>query len=959
MVVVDGQSCIEVPKRPGSRVILRPCAILPVLAGLVFAADGAKPVLELQVSSETIPAGGTGQIKVWLTSPQPIGKGRIIMDLDPAVISGIDSVMVLSAAGDTTGTITPQGRHLDVRFASSSGGIGRLPGLPVLVASVKVLPGVPRGMAATVTIDPSGAVWRSPASAPYEVNVKPGTLTVGQNLTILTVEPGGGVVPAGAVVRIRGTGFTPGTSVEVGGVSVSSVRFVGPEELGLILGAPAEMTGKRIRLSDPEGSQVEYVSWLRPITESGYVYNAGWTIFPLETAAAATFFVGNPPHGYAIENPNPTPVDVIQADINYDILAGLTRFTLPSGGGYSTILSGNRFTSRTRVMASAPIRMLGLGFNPLLEEHLLIADPYGVRAYYSVEPMPGSIPTHELSVTPRSLSWDWQVGSPLPATQPVMVTTADEWVDFNATATTASGGQWLEGVDRVFSASNLGSLQVHVSVNPSALTAGTYTGAITFAPIGFNIKPTAVDVSLTVRPKATGSTSGQAPRLLGGQFAELPQLVASPPSLTFIAHTEGPTPTMQMVSVMPLTVPITPTTRTESGGDWLFVNLSPPPGVRVVDVGVKPAGLAPGTYRGAISITSREASVVEVPVSLIVWSGEPPPLKLTPDRVTVGIENGGSAGQAVVYDTGGIPFTVRSSTFTFDGGNWLQGYAGPGWGGSSLRPGVHAAATTLWLDYGFPTSVPPVVLPITLMVAAGPNAPPVVATVASGASQLQGSVSPGKIISIHGLGVGPPNPTGLAIDAAGKVATNLSGLRVLFDGVPAPLLYASVPQTNVVVPYEVADRPVTTVEVEYKGTRSKGVGVPVAPAAPAIFTLGSTGLGGAAALNEDNTVNGPLNPAPRGSVIQIFATGEGVTAPAGVTGAVTHGSLRRPLLAVSVTIGGKDAQVLYAGSAPESVAGLFQVNAVVPREAAPDPALPIMLTVGSWSSQAGVTVAVE
>jgi uncharacterized protein (TIGR03437 family) len=112
-------------------------------------------------------------------------------------------------------------------------------------------------------------------------------------------------------------------------------------------------------------------------------------------------------------------------------------------------------------------------------------------------------------------------------------------------------------------------------------------------------------------------------------------------------------------------------------------------------------------------------------------------------------------------------------------------------------------------------------------------------------------------------------------------------------------------------------------------------------------------------LNQDSSANSPTNPATLGSVIQIYATGAGLTSPAGVTGAIAQGSLERPILPVAVTIGGVDAKVVYAGSAPGSVSGLFQVNAEVPPRVTPGENVPIVLTVGSAHSQERVTVAVQ
>ena len=99
--------------------------------------------------------------------------------------------------------------------------------------------------------------------------------------------------------------------------------------------------------------------------------------------------------------------------------------------------------------------------------------------------------------------------------------------------------------------------------------------------------------------------------------------------------------------------------------------------------------------------------------------------------------------------------------------------------------------------------------------------------------------------------------------------------------------------------------------------------------------------------------------AVRGSVIQIFATGEGQTSPAGRTGAVTGSSGGAPVLHVMVTVGGIEAPLQFAGAAPYAVAGLFQVNAVVPQGAPSGSAVPIVLSVGGVPSPSGVTIAVQ
>ena len=207
---------------------------------------------------------------------------------------------------------------------------------------------------------------------------------------------------------------------------------------------------------------------------------------------------------------------------------------------------------------------------------------------------------------------------------------------------------------------------------------------------------------------------------------------------------------------------------------------------------------------------------------------------------------------------------------------------------------------------------------------------PLMGSLVNAAALKQGSVAPGEIVTIFGNAVGPTIGSTFALDDNGNLPTTLAGTRVLFDGVPAPILYSSASQVNAVVPYEIAGEAVTTVQLEYNGTPAAAWGIPVSNVSPAIFTQSATGQGAAAVLNQDNSLNTASNPAARGSIIQIFATGEGQTTPAGVTGSVTGSSPSMPLAEVKATIGGFDAPVKFAGSAPDAASGLLQVNALVP-----------------------------
>jgi uncharacterized protein (TIGR03437 family) len=241
--------------------------------------------------------------------------------------------------------------------------------------------------------------------------------------------------------------------------------------------------------------------------------------------------------------------------------------------------------------------------------------------------------------------------------------------------------------------------------------------------------------------------------------------------------------------------------------------------------------------------------------------------------------------------------------------------------------------------------------------AAGPPSPTIV-TVADAANYTTDAISPGEIISVFGQNMGPDKGVGLQV-AGGLVTTNLSGTQVLFDGVAAPMVFSSKIQVNAVVPFGLAGKASTKVQVSYNGVISDPTTVTVQDSHPAIFTLDASGLGGGAILNQDFSVNSVALPAARGSVVQIYCTGGGATNPTLTDGSVVGTTLPRLTLPVSVTIGGVDAKVSYSGGVPGNVAGLVQINAEVPASVSTGPKVPIVVKVGGVSSSAGVTIALK
>jgi uncharacterized protein (TIGR03437 family) len=223
-----------------------------------------------------------------------------------------------------------------------------------------------------------------------------------------------------------------------------------------------------------------------------------------------------------------------------------------------------------------------------------------------------------------------------------------------------------------------------------------------------------------------------------------------------------------------------------------------------------------------------------------------------------------------------------------------------------------------------------------------------------------GTVSPGEVVSLFGIGLGPDPPV-IAQPASGaSYPTILGGTQVMFDGVPAPMWYVGPTQINAIVPYGIQS-PVTQMTVQRGGASDGPRALPVAPAVPGIFTANSAGFAQAAVLNEDGSYNSVANPAARGSIIVFYAVGAGAMNPPATDGSVSPGALPLPVpqLPVTVQIRGVGAEVLYAGAAPGYVSGLLQVNVRVPEAINFGNSVPLTVLVGGQASQFNVTIAVK
>ena len=200
------------------------------------------------------------------------------------------------------------------------------------------------------------------------------------------------------------------------------------------------------------------------------------------------------------------------------------------------------------------------------------------------------------------------------------------------------------------------------------------------------------------------------------------------------------------------------------------------------------------------------------------------------------------------------------------------------------------------------------------------------------------AVAPGEIVALFGDGIGPAQAASMELDASGKVTKILGNTQVLFDGIPAPLLYAQSRHINAVAPWELKGRKTTEACVVYAGVKTNCITLPVAEISPGLFRIGE---GGVVALNEDSTVNSPQNPAKKGSIMTVFLTGSGPSIPPQEDGEVTQSVLPSALTvkvssiqffgsAIAVYSVETPAEVLLHSPAPGLVSGVELIQFRVP-----------------------------
>ncbi len=262
---------------------------------------------------------------------------------------------------------------------------------------------------------------------------------------------------------------------------------------------------------------------------------------------------------------------------------------------------------------------------------------------------------------------------------------------------------------------------------------------------------------------------------------------------------------------------------------------------------------------------------------------------------------------------------------------------------SGPNGGIYLAGTSGLVSRIFPDQTDPLMALPRILGAANAAGPSVISAIA-----------PGEIVSLYGPSIGSQQAATTEIGSDGLVTTTLGGVEVHFNGTPGPLLYTGPTQINAVAPFNWGQGDNVLVEVFHDGDLWSSQTLNPVDVQPGIFRYPAGALT-AAALNQDQTINSKDNPAPAGTVVAIFLTGAGEMMGASYQDGQVFdpttpiADLPVPKLPVVVytccgqipgttpppgttTNPAPVLDLLYAGQAPSSLAGVIQVNLRLPAE---------------------------
>lgn len=312
-----------------------------------------------------------------------------------------------------------------------------------------------------------------------------------------------------------------------------------------------------------------------------------------------------------------------------------------------------------------------------------------------------TLPLMSLGNPPNTFTY--VAGVPRPQPQNVSVGVSSGQLQYSTTVILPPGQNWLT----ITPDSGVLPTSLSISVDPTGLSSGTYSGQVQVTSAGAANSPLTFPVTMTVSANGLITVS---PSLLNFNY-EIGQ--ASPASQSLNLGTTGGTATYNL------------STRTNScGGSWLSATPVTGSVPATVQVSVNSAGMATqGLCTGTVVIVNQTGVQTLVPVNLNVSAN--PLLNVTPSIMNFTGPTGGSAPATqniqLAGTDPGTPIFYTTQFSTTNGGNWLT-IANNGSGRTpasipisvdqgTLLPGSYTGVVQI-----VPAGLPPIQVQINLVV---------------------------------------------------------------------------------------------------------------------------------------------------------------------------------------------------------------------------------------------------
>jgi Bacterial Ig-like domain (group 1) len=427
-------------------------------------------------------------------------------------------------------------------------------------------------------------------------------------------------------------------------------------------------------------------------------------------------------------------------------------------------------------------------------------------------------------------------------------------------------------------------------------------------------------------------------------------LTVAPSQIGFAGETAQPAPAPQTVQILNTDGRVESWT-SSSSSPWLILSPTAGSTPATVNIAVNPTGLDPGSYSATVTFTTPTG---QASLFVIYRITAKPALVASPSALSfLSLGQSSPTPQTVSVSSTGrtIGYRVTTSTTSPAGSDWLHVDKTQGQTPDTLQVTANTTGLGAGIYMGSVALTPTeaglsgITIPVTLVFGA-PVQSPVVVSVTNAASFHPGG-APGALMTIFGQALSDAVYQAPSL----PLPQTLGPTSVTVNSVPAHLFYASPTQINFQMP---SGQSVGAAQIVVNNsllkTASQSFPVVLNAVDPGLFV---TSDGRAAALNQDLSVHSAATPQPAGAIMVLYLTGQGPTTPAVLDGA---GAPSSPLSLVNgqvtALIGGKPAEVVFAGLAPGFV-GDTQVNLRIPQGVEPGDRS-VIITINGVIDNAGV-----